>query len=112
MARLGTPATLAESCGRRRSYRLLVVSVCISGLRQGGREVQVDGLNAWIAVPLSRETERRRAKQAPAFAGAARAGVGAGGRGGVNAISHSPRGRGGGEGLLPLAGAAAEDWQA
>lgn len=110
VARLGPTAALAEA-GRRQRPRLLVVPIRVGALRQLRRVVQVRGLARRVAVPFGGEAERRSAEKAPALPGAAGAGVGAGWGRAVDTISHSPRGGGGGEGLLPLAVASAENWQ-
>lgn len=112
VAWLGPSAAIAEPRWHRRAYCLLIISVGIGALCQRRCEVEVDRLDTWIAVPFTCEAERRRAEQAPPFPGAAGAGVGARRRGGVDAISHSAWRWRGGKGLLPLAAAAAEDWQA
>lgn len=112
VARLGPTATVTEtSRRRRRRQRLLIVSIRVGALRQLRRMVQVCGLLGRIAVPFGRETKRRSAEKAPALPGAARAGVGAGGGGAVDTVSHSPGRGGGGQRLLPLAVASAENWQ-
>lgn len=102
----------AEPGGQRRRRGLLAVAIGVGGLSQRRGEVQVDGLHAGLAVALRGEAQGRRAENAAALAGAARAGVGAGWRGTVDAVAHAARGRRGREGVLPLAVAAAEDGQA
>lgn len=82
VAGLGPPDTLADSCSR-----LLAIPIRVGALRQRGGEVQVDGMGAWITVPFRRETEGGGSEKAPAFPGTAGAGVGAGGRRGVDAIA-------------------------
>lgn len=112
MARPGPTAAVTETGGsQRRRQRLLIVSIRVGALRQLGCMVQVCGLVGGNAVPFGCEIKRRSAEKAPALPGAARAGVGAGWGRAVDTISHSPRRGRGGERLLPLAVASAENWQ-
>lgn len=109
----GVARTRAPKPGRQRRRRgLLAVAIGVGGLRQRGGEVQVDGLHAGLTVALRGKAEGRRAENAAALASAARAGVGAGRRGAVDAVAHATRGRRGREGVLLLAVAPPEDGQA
>lgn len=62
-----------------------------------------------VAVSFAVEAEGRCAKEAAAFARAAGARIGAGGRGSVDAIADTTGGGRGGERVLPLSHATSKD---
>lgn len=111
VAWLEASTTITETCWEWRCYGLLVVSICVSSLCQWWCKVQVNRLDTWLTIPFSCETKRWSTEKAPAFPRTAGAGVGAGWRRTVDAISHSAWRWRGGEGLLPLTAASAEDRQ-